>query len=510
MAKDNAAPAAQNSAGKTVRNVLIGLLVAAFIGVGAFGLLSRTGILMDKLTAMEFGDEKISAMQYRIAYKTTEINFINQYAVDLTMYYGVDLSQPLETQAYGDGTWGDYLHAATQSAITETYTLYLEAKENGYELVSKDDPQFEAEMAAYRAAADVYEMDPEDYVDSLYGKAVDWADIEKAAQIRATAVTYYNDCMAKLEVADSDIQAYYDANSNLFDLVDYRYFSFPYETVTYTEGDTSEGAPASQEEADAMTAQNIADAQAKADEFLSKITDEESFIELAREYCDEEDAERYADDDATLNVGGALSNASSSALLAWCADIERQEGDTTTVDTTMAIQVAYFLDRYLPEVPTATVRHILIQAQEPSEDATEEELAEFAEVEAAAKTKIEEIMAEYQSGEQTEDAFGALAVKYSQDTGSVTDRGLIKTFSQGQMVTEFDEWCFDDARKNGDVEIVKTSYGYHLIYFVEENYAEWFEAIRNTLLSEQYNEYYDGLSGKYAVSTEEYGLGLAY
>ncbi len=510
MAKDNTTPVEQKSTGTLVRNVLIGLLVVAFVGVGAFGLLSRTGFVMDKLTAMEFGGEKISALQYKISYKTTEINFINQYATDLTLYYGVDLSQPLETQPYGDGTWGDYLHAATQSAIAETYTLYLEAKENGYELVSKDDPQYLAEIAAYRAAAESYEMDLEEYVDTLYGKAVDMSDIEEAAQIRATAVNYYNDYIDGLEVTDDEVQAFYDENPEAYDLVDYRYFSFPYENVTYVEGDDSEGAPASKEEAAEMTQKNIAEAQAKADEFLSKITDEESFIELAREYCDEEDAEDYADDDATLNEGGALSNAGTSPLLAWCAEDGRREGDTTTVDTTMAIQVVYFIDRYLPELPTVTVRHLLLQVPAAPADATEEDIAEVEADDAASKAKIEEILAEYQSGEQSEEAFGELVLKYSQDSGSVTERGLIEEFYEGQMVTEFNDWCFDSARKTGDVEIVKTAYGYHLIYFVSEGDLQWQVNARNVLLNEQYNEYYSGLTGKYTSTTDDYSLGLAY
>lgn len=509
MAKDNATPVEKKS-GNLVRNVLIGLLVVAFVGVGAFGLLSRTGFMMDKLTAMEFGGEKISALQYRIFYKTTEMNFINQYATDLMLYYGVDLSQPLETQPYGDGTWGDYLHSATQSAVAETYTLYMEAKENGYALASKDDPQYLAELAAYRAAAETYDMDMDEYLDTLYGKAVDMEDIEKAAQIRATAVNYYNDYIAGLEVSDAEVKAYYEENPEAYDLVDYRYFSFPYETVTYTEGDDSEGAPSSKEEADEMTKKNIAEAQAKADEFLSKITDEESFIELAREYCDEEDAEEYADDDATLNKGGALSNAGSSALLAWCAEDGRQEGDTTTIDTTMAIQAAYFLDRYLPETRTVTARHILLSVPTTTEESTEEDIAEAEAADAAAKAKIEEILAEFQSGEQTEEAFGELALKYSQDSGSVTDRGLIEEFSEGQMVTEFNDWCFDKSRKEGDVEIVKTNYGYHLIYFVSEGAPFWQVNARNVLLNEQYNEYYSTLTGKYAVSTDDYGLELAY
>ncbi len=510
MAKNNATPVEKKPTGILVRNALIGLLVVAFIGVGAFGLLSRTSLLMDKITALEFGGEKIDAMQYRIYYKTTETNFINQYATDLTLYYGVDLSQPLETQPYGEGTWGDYLHSATLSAITETYSLYLAALENGYELASKEDPQYLAEMAAYRAAAEAYDMTLDEYIDLVYGSAVSLADIEETAQIRATSVNYYNDYIAGLEVADADVKAFYEENRASFDLVDYRYFSFPYEKVTYKADDTSEGAPKSQDEADDMTRQNIAEAQAKADEFMSKVTDEQSFIELAREYCAEEDAADFADDDATLNIGGALSNAATSPLLAWCADADRKEGDVTTIDTTMAIQVAYFIDRYLPENRTVSARHLLLRTTEPAEDATEEEIAEIEAANAAAETKINEIMAEYMSGEQTEEAFGELVVKYSQDSGSIVSYGLLENFSEGQMVTEFNDWCFDSSRKAGDVEIVKTSYGYHIIYFVSEGDTSWEVSARSTLLNNEYNKYYTEIAGKYSVEANNYGLELAY
>ena len=182
----------------------------------------------------------------------------------------------------------------------------------------------------------------------------------------------------------------------------------------------------------------------------------------------------------------------------------------TTIDTTMAIQVAYFLDRYLPETRTVTARHILLSVPTTTEESTEEDIAEAEAADAAAKAKIEEILAEFQSGEQTEEAFGELALKYSQDSGSVTDRGLIEEFSEGQMVTEFNDWCFDKSRKEGDVEIVKTNYGYHLIYFVSEGAPFWQVNARNVLLNEQYNEYYSTLTGKYAVSTDDSGRERAY
>lgn len=514
MAKEKSAPAAKKPAGIIVRNILIGLLVVAFVGVGAFGLLSRTRFLMDKLTALEFGGEKISALEYKIYYKTNEMNFISQYGTTLQLYYGVDLSQPLETQPYGDGTWGDYLHSAAQAGIEEIYTLYLEALENGYTLADDDDPVYQGELAAYRATAEAYEMELDEYIKAVYGSAVHMEDLEHVARIRATATNYYNDCIENLGVTNADAQARYEENPADYDEVDYRYFSFPYETVTYTEPaegeELAEGAPASQEEADAMTEANIAEAQALADTFVSRVTNENRFADLALEYADEDSKEKYEDADATLTKGGALSNASSSATLQWCAEEGREKGDMTTIDTGSSIAVVYFVDRYLPNVPTASARHILIRASEAAEDASEEEIAEAESLLAAAKEKIEAILAEYESGEQTEEAFARLAIQYSQDSGSVTTGGLIEDFAEGDMVTEFNDWVFDSARKPGDVEIVKTTYGYHLIYFVADGDPEWQVSARQAVESEKYSEYYDSLAGKYSMTAKDYGVSLAY
>ncbi|MBQ0012195.1 MAG: peptidylprolyl isomerase, partial [Clostridiales bacterium] len=45
------------------------------------------------------------------------------------------------------------------------------------------------------------------------------------------------------------------------------------------------------------------------------------------------------------------------------------------------------------------------------------------------------------------------------------------TLSRGQMVQEFEDWCFAD-HKVGDTGIVKTIYGYHVMYFVGTEQAD--------------------------------------
>ena len=52
------------------------------------------------------------------------------------------------------------------------------------------------------------------------------------------------------------------------------------------------------------------------------------------------------------------------------------------------------------------------------------------------------------------------------------------------MVQEFEDWCFDDSRQTGDYGLVKTSYGYHIMYYVfgEEG---WIRICRNGVQSEK-------------------------
>ena len=52
-------------------------------------------------------------------------------------------------------------------------------------------------------------------------------------------------------------------------------------------------------------------------------------------------------------------------------------------------------------------------------------------------------------------------------------------------------WCFDSARQAGDVGIVQTDYGYHVMYFVStsEN-PYWYDQALNSLKNTAYSEWY--------------------
>lgn len=108
------------------------------------------------------------------------------------------------------------------------------------------------------------------------------------------------------------------------------------------------------------------------------------------------------------------------------------------------------------------VRHILITWDDADGDGTPTD-----EEKAAALAAAEALLAEYET-DPTEEHFAQLANDHSTDPGSNTNGGLYENVYPGQMVTSFNDWCFDAARTPGDTGIVETNYGYHIMYFVSK------------------------------------------
>lgn len=108
---------------------------------------------------------------------------------------------------------------------------------------------------------------------------------------------------------------------------------------------------------------------------------------------------------------------------------------------------------HVPE--QATVRHILFMTQgKPPAD------------EPKIKAKAEQVIADIKSGKlKFEDA----VKQYSEDPGSKDKGGEYTVQRNGQMVKEFEDAAF--TQKPGDLGLVKTSYGYHIVQVVKREPA---------------------------------------
>ena len=147
------------------------------------------------------------------------------------------------------------------------------------------------------------------------------------------------------------------------------------------------------------------------------------------------------------------------------------------------------------------VRHILITPEggTKSEDGKTTTYSD-AEWEACRK-KAQDILDKWLAGEKTEDSFAKLAQENSTDPGSKDKGGLYTYIYKGQMVKPFEEWCFAEGRKTGDYGLVKTDYGYHVMYFV---FGEpgWIRYSRSNLISERATDMLMEIAGNYERVTD--------
>ncbi len=155
-----------------------------------------------------------------------------------------------------------------------------------------------------------------------------------------------------------------------------------------------------------------------------------------------------------------------------------------------------FAEQGLTEkVNNVSVRHLLISV----EGDTDENGEYSEEAWAAAETAINEIYADWQTN-PTEDYFIELAEANSTDPGSNTNGGLYEDVYPGQMVTEFNDWCFAADRAYGDHGIVKTPYGFHIMFFVgESDSSRWYDTALQDLVAVRMNEILDELVEKYPL-----------
>ncbi len=132
------------------------------------------------------------------------------------------------------------------------------------------------------------------------------------------------------------------------------------------------------------------------------------------------------------------------------------------------------------------VCHILIQLEDSQKDSYGRVQYDDKQWEQC-KNQAQAVLDEF-SKDPTQTHFAILAKEYSKD-GNASTGGLYEAVEKGQMVETFDAWIFDEARKTGDSGLVKTEFGYHVMYFVKSTVTDgdWVEAAKTQIVSEKAN-----------------------
>ena len=359
------------------------------------------------------GKNKLTNAQLQIFYGKVCIDFKSQ----------VSTLKPLNEQIYDKATgltWQQYLLETSLNMWRQYRYLTDMALEAGFTLPEEyqnDLNNLQKNLATSAANNGFASVDA--LVSAQFGGGCTFADYKYFMELNYYASLYFQEMTADITSTKEEIDAFYKEHEEEFEeagvtketglLVDYRHIFVKAES-------DSEGITDDQWEAYKTFAQGILD------QWLSNPT-EENFASLAVEKSDDED---------TASKGGLCT---------------------------------YIYNGYLTRVD---VRHILVMPEggTKSEDGktTVYSDAEWEEC----RKKAQEIYDEYLNGAQTEERFSDLAKKYSQD-GNAKDGGIYTDVRKGAMSENFDAWIYDESREVGDTGLVKTQYGYHVMFFAHRD-----------------------------------------
>lgn len=158
------------------------------------------------------------------------------------------------------------------------------------------------------------------------------------------------------------------------------------------------------------------------------------------------------------------------------------------------------------------VRHILVMPESTvAEDGTSTVTDEAW---AASEAEAQSILDQWLAGDKTEDSFAALANEFTDDGNDanydgIPDGGLYTDVYKGQMVPEFENWCFDASRQVGDSGLVKTTYGWHVMYFVGSK-PVWKVRAEGDLMNERIASMSEEINAKYPLSVDYSKILLGY
>ena len=484
----------------TVFVVTMVLILAIAIIVGVTQTIRNSGIRERNTVALTVGDHQISSAELNYFYMDAVNNFYSQYGSYASMF-GLDVTLPLDEQFVDEETgrtWADDFLDSAKSNAQSVYAIADAAEEAGFTLSDER----KQEIADTVDSLDAYASyagytNSKTYLKAYYGNGATLESYQQYLELNTLADAYYEEYTNELTYTNEDLR---EAEAENYD----KYSSYSYHSYYLAASKFLEGGITDEEGnttySDEETAASVTAAEEAANSLISfEITTVEE-LDAAIAALSVNEGETAA----STAYEDTLYSYISSTISSWVTDSSRKAGDkavipstsTSTAEdgtettTTNGYYVVFYEGMNDNTMNLVNVRHILVSFTGGTTDETTGVTTYSDEEKAAAKTAAEELLAQWQEGDATEDSFAELANAESDD-GDGTTGGLYENVYPGQMVTNFNDWCFDESRVSGDTGIVETEYGYHVMYFVgESDYTYRDYQIENELRSADASEWY--------------------
>lgn len=533
---------------KSTKTAIVLVIVIALVaGIAGFAFGKSAKYKRPVLSIDGLGE--VSVAEYSFYYRLIANNYFqtgyyygSQYGSSYATMFtgGYDYTQSPDVQEYGEElegyenpTWADFFEESAKEQIMNVKAYAKLAEEKGLTLDDDDYKEIDEQIDELSDTAKENDYTLSAYLKASYGNGVTKKLFRTILEEQQLASKYETVMTEEFEgsLTEDEILAEYKEDTSAYDKVSLAYYlvEADKETTTDDEGNESESVTDATMKVAKASAQKLAENKTK--KALSKAVDKFAGAENSLQEYNSVDKD-------------TISNYISSDIAEWAYGKKISSGDTKVFEVEdSGYYVCMIIDApFRDDTKTIDVRHILIDLTEEEEedttdtDATSDtdavseentedkkanetlidvpELSAFTDAtidlavtaetatDKEAYEKAELILRQYLNGDRTAESFGELANANSTDTGSNENGGLYEDVAPGAMITEFNDWCFDPDRKAGDVGIVETTYGYHVMYFVETNDdPEWKASIKSHLAEHAFEEFIEE-----NVSVEKYPI----
>ncbi len=497
----------QKNAKKESRNLKLSsaIFLCAIVAILVAGItlivvssIKSTALIERKTTALTIdGDHELNSIQMAYYYIDTLDNQITNNSMMLTLQ-GLDMTKPLDEQEYKDDqTWADYFVELAATRARDEYALRKAAEKAGFTLSDDYVALLESQIKQKSLTATLTYgyANLDDFLSASYCNGANEASYREYLYTGLMAEAYYTYYGESLTFTDEQRREHDKDTYNHYSSYSYASYFIGY-TNYLPEGVSSSTATEEQ----IKTA--LAEAKAEADSLNNCTNAEELNAAIAQlSFNKDKDSKPTCNENEDILYSGITT-----ILQEWITHKDRKAGDftvianeTTSTDadgnekkTTSGYTVVIYKSTNDNNFKLSNVRHLLVAFEGGTYDANTQKTTYSEAEKKAAKDKAEKLLAQWKAGAATEASFIELVKKETDDTASIETGGLYEEISpSSSYVTNFRDWAVNKDRKAGDVGIVETEYGYHIMYF--SGYADitYRDSMINTeLLTEAMDTWY--------------------
>ena len=352
--------------------------------------------------------------------------------------------------------------------VTEVYTMRAAAEKAGFKPTQEDIEEMEAQLAEIKKTASAFGDAAEKYYSAYYGLGMTEELLYDVYYSQLIMQSYISKITGDTQPSDEEMQSYYDKNKEKFDTIDFIY----YEIYSGVEGSLSEATERAMQVLESSSSVEEFKANTKA--IYDGLTEEQKNLNLyMKEAAIGENYTYYDFQDAAFEYRD------------WVFSEARVAGDKKyfAVDSGddeigYIIVMAYLISpRSRAEYHTVNFMYATVATDNITED--------------EALSRLTTARDEFLAGDKTEASFIKIADKFYESESEDEDGGSYVRISKGDMAEPIDEWMFDEARKEGDVEIIKGDGGYHLVYYIGQDIIKWQLEVKSEMSYENVSKIYE-------------------